>query len=248
MSFNHAITVRDSHFTGSTKAVLLAIAMRMGRDGAEAFPRMSLIAKDAGVSKTTAKKVVWALENCGILKVTRRPNTSSKYDIDLDLLAEQETTPGQEATPKGQAATLQGVGSGLHNIQGNQQGKRTPAAEPARGTMKTEDLLDTLGMGEEEFGDTLNDKDMVDTLNAMPTTNKPTASRPTRHAESLRRNTGLQPGIGYSQNDWSNIWMRNTLGGRVSRAANPRSKLATNASHGINDPWAVLRTPPQLPM
>lgn len=158
MSFEKMILVREiPGFKGPTKWVLMCIALREGANGREAWPSVETIAKDAGVGKSTVRRIICSLEHNGVLKVTRRANKTSKYIVDLSMreVSERDVTP------------LNARGPDLSMREGEYTREytreHTPAGRPARVVdMKAEEIAKAL-----QDEPTLNDREMVDKLDLM---------------------------------------------------------------------------------
>ncbi len=89
---NHSIIARNvralgkkSAVNGGQKAVLFALASR-AKDSGKAWPGYECLAHDSGISRRQLIRIVTALEESGILKVSRakvRPgqNRSNQYQL-----------------------------------------------------------------------------------------------------------------------------------------------------------------------
>lgn len=158
MSFEKMILVRESsRFKGTTKSVLMAIAMREGANGQQAWPSVETIARDVGAGKSTVSRIICSLEHNGVLKVTRRANKTSKYTVDPSIRdpSNREVTPlksrGPDPSDRGGEYTRESTS------------ESTPAGRPARVIdMKAEEIAKAL-----QDEPTLNDREMVDKLDLM---------------------------------------------------------------------------------
>ncbi len=157
MSFEKMVQVRDSsRFKGTTKSVLMAIAMREGANGQQAWPSVETIARDVGAGKSTVSRIICSLERNGVLKVTRRANKTSKYTVDPSIRdpSDREVTPlksgGPDPSDRGGEYTREATN------------ENTPAVESAKIIdMKAEEIARAL----KDEGP-LNDKDLIAKLNS----------------------------------------------------------------------------------
>ena len=158
MSFEKMIQVRDSsRFKGTTKWVLMAIAVREGTNGQQAWPSVETIARDVGAAKSTVSRIICSLEHNGVLKVTRRANKTSKYTVDLSIRdpSDREVTPLKLGGPDPSDR------EGEYTREATNE--NTPAGKPARVVdMKADEIAKAL-----QDEPTLTDREMVDKLDLM---------------------------------------------------------------------------------
>lgn len=158
MSFEKMIQVRDnSRFKGTTKWVLMAIAVREGANGQQAWPSVETIARDVGAGKSTVSRIICSLEHDGVLKVTRRANKTSKYTVDLSIRdpSDREVTPLKLGGPDPSDR------EGEYTRESTSE--HTPAVKSARVIdMKAEEIARAL----KDEGPPLNDKDLTAKLNS----------------------------------------------------------------------------------
>lgn len=66
---------------GPSKAVLIALTLRTGKDKRAPWPSIRLIARDSGFSERTVKRALSNLKRLGVVRVHSRPGRSSFYHV-----------------------------------------------------------------------------------------------------------------------------------------------------------------------
>jgi len=109
--------IADSGLKGSEKQSLVAIAL-FASDAGSCYPSMASIARRAGLDPKTARKAVARLVEAGLLTTDERGGRSTVFQIHLDGLPEEASTPTRSGTPT-KTGTPTTLGSGTPTRSGS---------------------------------------------------------------------------------------------------------------------------------
>ncbi|MEN0654399.1 MULTISPECIES: helix-turn-helix domain-containing protein [Hyphobacterium] len=93
---------------GPSKAVLIALTLRTGKDKRAPWPSIRLIARDSGFSERTVKRALSNLQRLDVVRVRNRPGRSSFYHVNDKRIRELGTA---NSNSSGQADPTEEEGS-----------------------------------------------------------------------------------------------------------------------------------------